>query len=85
MKLGHSKEDCIVETGCKNWQVKPKKPINYSIDFGIDVINAEEVVSKLVNGEIELRLEDQQLVTLVIWKKKPKVSKKSSLRNPKEP
>ena len=55
MKLGHSEEDCIVETGCKNWQVKPKKPINYSIDFGIDVINAEEVVSKLVNGEIEFR------------------------------
>jgi len=44
----------------------------------IDVINAEEVVSELVNGEIEFRLEDQQLVTLVIWKKKPKVSKKKA-------
>jgi len=79
MKLGHSREDCIVETGCKNRQVKPKKTINYSIDFVIDVINAEEVVSELVNGEIEFRLEDQQLVTLVIWKKKPKVSKKKKL------
>ena len=71
MKLGHSKEDCIVETDCKNWQSKPKNlsiirltsQLISLVNGIIDAINAEEVVSELVNGEIEFRLEDQQLVT----------------------
>ena len=46
---------------CKNWQVKPKKIyqlFNWLLNLVngiINIINAVEVVSELVNGEIEFR------------------------------
>lgn len=61
MKLWHSKKDCIEEMDCKNWQVKPKKIyqlFNWLLNLVngiINIINAVEVVSELVNGEIEFR------------------------------
>ena len=55
MKLSHSKEDCIEETDCKKSNQKHQFSIDFSIWSIINVINAVEVVSELVDGEIEFR------------------------------